>query len=84
MFTVYVLANEIGKIYIGQTNNLDRRLLEHNSKNGHFTGGNGHWHIIYKEEFENRSFAIKRENELKSSRGRNWIRVKILSRASVG
>jgi len=81
--SVYVIVNEDDTIYVGQTNNLERRLLEHNSKNGHFTGNKGIWRVIYKEEFENRSFAIKRENELKSSRGRNWIRTELLGRASV-
>ena len=30
MYIVYVIVNRENKIYIGQTNNLERRLLEHN------------------------------------------------------
>jgi len=84
MYTVYVIINNESKIYIGQTNDLERRLVEHNSKNKHFTGNKGCWRLIHKEEFENRIYAIRREKELKSSRGRSWIKTNILSSASVG
>ncbi|PYJ12687.1 MAG: hypothetical protein DME94_11825, partial [Verrucomicrobia bacterium] len=30
MFWVYVLQNPDGKLYIGQTDNLDRRSVQHN------------------------------------------------------
>jgi putative endonuclease len=32
------------------------------------------WIIVYTEDFELKSDAMKREKELKSSRGRNFIR----------
>jgi putative endonuclease len=74
---VYVLHNKIAnKIYIGQTNDLERRLLEHNEKRGnHFTAKyKGKWELIYKEEFKTRKEAIKREKQLKSYRGREFVR----------
>jgi len=73
---VYALYNqESNKIYIGQTNNVDRRLKEHNKSNKHYTGKIcGQWELIYKEESNDRSSAIAREKQLKTSRGRAFIK----------
>ncbi|MBI2405631.1 GIY-YIG nuclease family protein [Candidatus Microgenomates bacterium] len=74
---VYALYNqESKKIYIGQTNNIGRRLLEHNQKKGnHFTAKVlGEWKLVYKEEFEIREEAIRREKQLKSFRGREFLK----------
>lgn len=80
MFTVYAIASKTtGKIYIGQTVDLVMRLKQHNSDNnehlGQFTKQNkGPWRLVYKEEFETRSEALKREKQLKSFRGREFIK----------
>ncbi len=80
MFDVYVIKSlSTGKIYIGQTKDLDARLKRHNgelkSKAGSYTKLNrGPWVKVYKEEFTTRPEAIKRERELKSYRGREFIR----------
>ncbi|MDP3901738.1 MAG: GIY-YIG nuclease family protein [bacterium] len=83
MYAVYVIVNTDNNIYIGQTNNLERRLSEHNSANNHFTNNRGVRRIIYKERIPNRRLAIIREKQLKSSRGRDRIRTEILGRTSV-
>jgi len=79
MFYTYAIKNQNNKIYIGQTIDLEVRLQRHNgllkNKNTSFTSKNGgNWELIYKEEFETRSEAMKREKELKSFRGREFIR----------
>ena len=74
---VYAVYNqESKKIYIGQTNNIERRLLEHNQKKGnHFTARvSGEWKLLYKEELNAREEAIKREKRLKSFRGREFLK----------
>lgn len=76
MFWVYAIYNSnVDKIYIGQTNNLDKRLLEHNQKRGnHYTAKfEGEWELIYKESIATRLEAIKREKQLKSQKGREFI-----------
>ncbi|MEK7166651.1 MAG: GIY-YIG nuclease family protein [Patescibacteria group bacterium] len=78
---VYALHNKpTSKIYIGQTNNPERRLLEHNLKRGkHYTSKIiGEWKIIYKEEVNDRREALKREKQLKSFKGREFIKNLIL------
>lgn len=50
MHTVYILENQNDKSwYIGQTDNLKRRIQEHNSKQGGRTARikNGQWRLIY-------------------------------------
>ena len=79
MFCVYVIRNDENKIYIGYTSDLDKRLLRHNgvlnSKKKSFTYKNkGPWRVVYTEMFDKITEATKREKELKSSRGREFIR----------
>ena len=79
MFDVYVIKNDKDKIYVGHTSDIEKRLLRHNgilkSKKKSFTYKNkGVWEIVYKESSETRAEAMKREKQLKSSRGRNFIR----------
>lgn len=77
MFFVYIFLNDIGKIYIGQTNNLDSRLNRHNSNQCKFTKNKGPWRIIFNESFKTRSEAMNREKFLKSRKGREWININV-------
>ena len=75
MFTVYVLYSETyHKIYIGYTSDLKQRLLSHNifAKKG-YTVKYRPWILIYSEEFNSKAEAMKREKELKSAKGRDFI-----------
>lgn len=86
MYYVYVLHNkDRDKIYIGQTDDLESRVKRHNGqlpvKKRSFTRLNsGKWRVVYKEEYETRQEAVKREKELKSYRGREFIRMKLMAR----
>ena len=89
VFYVYALQNkERRKIYIGQTKNLQERLARHNkklpSKKGSFTSKmSGDWEIVYSEEYATRKEAMRREKELKSFRGREFIKNKIKEHAPI-
>ena len=76
-FFVYILRNPRGKIYIGQTDNLTKRLGQHNDPENtlskHTKRHPGPWQLIHAESFENRTGAMQREKELKSGKGREWI-----------
>ena len=79
-FFIYVIYNEErDKIYIGQTADLEKRLERHNgelkSKQSSFTSRNaGKWKLIYSERVRSREEAMKRERQLKTSRGRSLIK----------
>lgn len=75
MFVVYVLRSNIAaKSYVGVTNNLERRLREHNSGKHAYTKRYTPWEIIHKEEFEEFQEARNREKYLKSASGRKSLK----------
>ncbi|NVO20481.1 MAG: GIY-YIG nuclease family protein [Bacteroidetes bacterium] len=76
MFYTYVLySTEYQKIYIGQSSNLQQRLKQHNDiDNAGWTRKYQPWVIVYAELYSDRKQAMKRERELKTSRGRSFIR----------
>ncbi|MHC4205852.1 MAG: GIY-YIG nuclease family protein [Planctomycetota bacterium] len=58
------------KLYIGQTDNLARRIEEHNTgRGGTYTRQNGPWKVLYSERHSDRTSAINRELYLKSTSG---------------
>jgi putative endonuclease len=75
MYYVYILKNKgSGKYYIGYTTNLERRIAEHNEGRSRWTRiGKGKWMLMYCEEFEDKSRALKREKELKKKKSRMYI-----------
>ena len=73
IYFVYILASKRnGTLYIGVTNNLIRRVLEHKDKiiKG-FTYKYGVDKLVYYESFKYVNDAIKRETTLKAWK-RNW------------
>jgi len=67
-YSVYILRTSLNTLYIGQTNNLEKRLQEHKSKNSrsakyirYFSG----FKLVYSEKYSNRKEAIQRETQLK-------------------
>ena len=82
-FYVYVLCSEsTGAIYTGQSNDLPRRLAEHDAGMSRSTKGRGPWVVIYSEGFGARSDAMKRERFLKTGAGRDWLRRFIVESSS--
>ncbi len=68
MLYVYILTNwNNNLLYVGVTNNLKRRITEHNSKiyKGH-TAKYGINKLVYYEKYSDPSRAIEREKHLKS------------------
>jgi len=81
MFWVYVLENPEGRFYVGSTDDLPRRLTEHNSpeKIGtKYTHKNGPWTLVWSEEHETRAAAMAREKSIKRMKSAAWIRRELL------
>ncbi|WDF56385.1 GIY-YIG nuclease family protein [Mucilaginibacter sp. KACC 22063] len=76
MFTVYVLHSPAyDKIYVGYTSDLNNRMLSHNElATKGYTIKYRPWNLIYIEEFSTKTEALIREKQLKSSKGRAFIR----------
>ncbi len=71
-WVVYILKCADNTLYTWSTNNLEKRLHEHNNlKSGaHYTKIRRPVELVYSEDCESMSHARKRENEVKKlSRG---------------
>ena len=82
MYWVYILQNPGGKFYIGQTDDLDRRLHSHNRTDktfGEFTRKNGPWELVWSEEHSTRVSAMAREHQIKGMKTARWIRETLLN-----
>ncbi len=69
-YYVYILTNATRRLYVGVTNDLNRRMYEHK----HllvlgFTSRYGHSWLVYYESTEDVMAAIARENQIKG-----WLR----------
>lgn len=79
MYFVYILRSEqFDRRYVGITDNLNRRLQEHNSGKMKSTKAYKPWKIVYHEETLNRIEARKREKYLKSAAGRKFLSEKLV------
>jgi putative endonuclease len=71
-YYVYIVCSRSGTLYIGMTNNIERRMWEH--KAGEFEGFASKYHcnrLVYYESFDDGRRAIDREKQLKG-----WVRRK--------
>ena len=77
MFCVYVIYNkEASKYYVGQTEDIDIRLRQHNDHTfkSYTARFPGEWKLIHRVSVATRSEALKREKGLKSGSGREFIK----------
>jgi putative endonuclease len=77
---VYILySKDFDKIYIGFTSNLIARFHSHNelSPKG-WTRKFRPWKVIYVEFFPDKKSAMNHEKFLKSGKGREFIKTKII------
>lgn len=66
-------------MYIGCTNNLKRRIIEHNTGKVFATSKRTPLDLIYYEAFTNQTDAFLREKWLKTGWGRNHIKKILLN-----
>ncbi len=67
-FNVYILRTSSNTLYIGQTNNLEKRLKEHKNKTGKcakYIKYFDSFQLVYTETYSSRTEAMRREYELK-------------------
>jgi putative endonuclease len=76
MYYVYILISiKDNKRYFGFTENIERRLVEHNSGLVKSTKHRRPLRIIHLEKFESKEEAMKREKELKKKKGKDAYRI---------
>lgn len=75
MWYVYILRSQKHlKSYVGSTNDIKRRLNEHNSGNSEYSRKYKPWSIIKLEQFNTSQEARTRERYLKSGVGRKEMK----------
>ncbi|HPN55142.1 MAG TPA: GIY-YIG nuclease family protein [Candidatus Moranbacteria bacterium] len=76
IFFVYLLlSNKDKKTYLGSTDNLERRVTEHNNGKTSSTRNRRPLKLIYKEEFTTLVEARNREKYLKTRKGRKELKL---------
>jgi len=66
MYWLYILkSRQNGKLYIGTTLDLKRRIQEHNESRNKSTKAYIPWVIIYTEGYFSKEDALRREHNLK-------------------
>ncbi|MEI7730077.1 MAG: GIY-YIG nuclease family protein [Verrucomicrobiota bacterium] len=81
MYWVYVIENLSGMFYVGQTDDLDARLANHNRTDktaGKFTRKHGPWQLVWSEAHPTRVSAMARERQIKAMTSARWIRANLL------
>ena len=75
-FFIYILSSHLRVLYVGVTNNLERRMFEHRAGlNDGFTTRYRVDRLVYFESTENPLAAIAREKEIKGWRRSKKIRL---------
>jgi putative endonuclease len=80
MFFTYVLySKKFQKIYIGYTSSLEERFISHiELATKGYTIKYRPWVLAFHETFNTKKDAMQREKGLKSSRGRAFIKTKLI------
>ena len=74
MFYTYIIYSpRLNRYYVGSTNNLQRRLDDHNRGKDKYTRQAKEWRLVFFEKYETRSEAVLRELEIKRKKSRVFI-----------
>jgi putative endonuclease len=74
MYYTYILYSEkLDKHYVGSTNDLLRRLADHNRGKTAYARLGMPWVLRYHEQFNSKSEAVRREMEIKGKKSRKYI-----------
>lgn len=74
MFFMYILQSELTrKYYIGSTNDLSKRLVQHNAGRTPSTKNYRPWKLLYSEPFETLSEARRRERQVKAWKNPSYM-----------
>ena len=76
-YTYVLKSNLDDKLYIGWTNNLKNRILEHNSGKVQATKNRRPLKLVYYEACTQKEKAIRREKYFKTGYGRRFLESRI-------
>ena len=79
-FTYILRSTKSGKYYVGQSENLKTRVVDHNKGKVKSTKSERPWELVYFESYNTRSKAYNREQEIKKMKSRKYIETLINKR----
>jgi putative endonuclease len=68
-----LFSEKLNRFYIGQTNDLERRINEHNSSFSKSTKAGIPWKLVYSKSFSTKSETYVFERKIKSMKSRKFI-----------
>ena len=75
MIFVYAIQSlKDGRIYVGMSENVNKRIEQHNNGLTFSTKGFRPWNLIYTEVFPDKTEARKKEKYLKSGIGKEFLK----------
>ena len=76
---VYILfSQKLNKYYIGSTNDIPRRLYEHNIGHSIFTKNGIPWELVFSQEYDTLLLARTEERRLKKCKSHKYLQAYIL------
>lgn len=75
VYYVYIMYSEkCNQYYVGHSDNVDRKLDEHNSgKGGKYTIRWKPWELVYSGTYESKSLVVNRELEIENKKSTKYI-----------
>ena len=74
MFILYILYSEsLDRYYVGYTNNIERRIYEHNRIKHKYTDIGIPWNLVYSETYSSKKEAMSRERFIKNKKSKQFI-----------
>ena len=79
-FYTYIIQSEkTGKYYIGSSEDVQKRLQQHNWSRTPSTKSGIPWKLVYTEKYNTRTEAVSREYAIKKKKSRKYIEFLIKS-----
>jgi len=73
-YYLYIIySKKLDRYYVGHTEGLQKRIVQHNSGISEFTSSASDWAIVHSEEFASRELARSREMAIKKKKSRKYI-----------
>ena len=73
-YFVYILRSQHdGSYYVGSTQDVEARLERHNQGRTKYTKPKRPWKVVATEEYDTRSEAVRREQEIKNKKRVSYI-----------
>jgi len=74
MYIVYIIQSlKDESYYIGQTENINKRIARHNAGKNNYTKKKLPWKLVYTEEYNSRAEAMARERGIKNKKRKSYI-----------